>query len=105
MTELVAIIEIKLSRREFIKVISGVAVTIGIPNLSTIDTPPFTRGGVGDSVGVSFDEFKASIALFDGSDAAGTGFKTLLTTLSGKSAPAIDALIDLGIVTEFARAR
>jgi TP901 family phage tail tape measure protein len=61
-------------------------------------------GGVAASVGVEFDDFNTAISamspLFASGSDAGTSFKVLLTTLSGKSGPAIDALAELGIVTE-----
>lgn len=61
-------------------------------------------GGVAGKIGVSFEDFNTAIAatsssFASGSD-AGTSFKTFLQRLPGISGPAIDALAELGIITE-----
>lgn len=63
-------------------------------------------GGVAGGLGVSFDDFNASIAgtsaLFASGSDAGTSFKTFLTRLVPASGPAADAMKKLGL--EFFRA-
>ncbi len=60
-------------------------------------------GGVAATVGVSFDDFNASIAaispLFASGSDAGTSFKTMLSAMIPKSADAKDAMQQLGIIT------
>jgi len=60
-------------------------------------------GGVASSVGVSFEDFNATIAaispLFAGGSDAGTSFKTFLQRLTPSTKPAIKAMKELGIIT------
>ncbi|MBK8772664.1 MAG: phage tail tape measure protein [Rhizobiales bacterium] len=60
-------------------------------------------GGVAATVGVNFDDFNATIAaispLFASGSDAGTSFKTMLSAMIPKSADAMDAMKQLGIVT------
>jgi len=61
-------------------------------------------GGVAQTVGVSFDDFNASIAaispLFASGSDAGTSFKTFLQRLIPQSDSAAAAMHNLGIITE-----
>ena len=61
-------------------------------------------GGVASTVGVSFDDFNATIAaispLFASGSDAGTSFKTMLQAMIPKSNAAEDAMRELGIITE-----
>jgi TP901 family phage tail tape measure protein len=60
-------------------------------------------GGVAASVGVSFEDFNATIAaispLFASGSDAGTSFKTFLQRLVPDTKPAMEAMRELGIVT------
>ena len=60
-------------------------------------------GGVAASVGVSFEDFNATIAaispLFAGGSDAGTSFKTFLQRLTPSTKPATKAMKALGIIT------
>lgn len=60
-------------------------------------------GGVAGAVGVEFDDFTTTIAgtasSFSGGSDAGTSFKTFLQRLPGVSAPAMNALRELSIIT------
>lgn len=61
-------------------------------------------GGVAATVGVNFKDFNTSIAaispLFASGSDAGTSFKVMLQGLPGKSGPAVDAMKELGLITE-----
>lgn len=60
-------------------------------------------GGVAASVGVSFQDFNATIAaispLFASGSDAGTSFKTFLQRLAPDTEPAIEGMRELGIIT------
>ena len=63
-----------------------------------------SAGGVAGAVGVSFDDFAATISAISPSFAsgadAGTSLKTMLTTLVPQSAQAAEMMKKLGIITE-----
>jgi TP901 family phage tail tape measure protein len=61
-------------------------------------------GGVAEQAGVSFGDFTTAIAAtasaFSSGSDAGTSFKTFITSLTGNSNQAKDAMKELGIITE-----
>lgn len=94
-----------LSAEELSQAVDGIS---GVTVASKFDINDYAlalaqAGGVASSVGVSLDDFNASIAaispLFASGSDAGTSFKTMLQRLIPASNPARDAMMELGLLT------
>lgn len=82
---------------------------VAVSNVSTFGVEDFAgalaaAGGVASAVGVEYDDFTATIAAIapafaSGAD-AGTSYKTFLSSLVPTSKPAIEAMMELGLMTE-----
>jgi TP901 family phage tail tape measure protein len=101
-----AMAQFNIGANDMDRVVNGVTAVV---NKSKMDVTDFgfaiaQAGGVAGSSGVTFEDFATTMAgtasMFDKGSDAGTSFKTFLSSLTGKSGPAKDAMMDLGLMTE-----